>query len=336
MSTRVGVAGATGALGQEIISVLDRVQWRPETLLAYARASTSITHVDYGDERVPVDVTSEIDPEGDELDLLFTALPSEPARLAIDRAEQAGAFVVDLSGARAADAPLIVPWINPERLADDALVWQIPQASATLVASLLGPLARAGIRGPATIQLLVPASVSGRAAIEELSQQVLALFNSAPPPRKVFPTGLAFDLIPAWGNPTEEGPTVHEQRTVEQVGLLLGALEMGPIEVMAVQVPIFSGLSASVTLHPTTRVPAELASRILSDGGVVVSESAAAAQWPRPRKVEGAPFAHVARIRTTDNGALQLWATMDNLRTTAMAAAATAQALFRRRSASDG
>ncbi|MEO0601043.1 MAG: hypothetical protein AAF211_06380, partial [Myxococcota bacterium] len=215
--TRIGVAGATGAVGQEIIAVLDRVKWRPEKLLAYARASTSKTHVDYGDEHVPVDVTSELDVESDELDLLFTALPADAAVPAIDQAEDEGVFVVDVSGARGADAPLIVPWVNPEALEDNAIVWQIPMAPTTLVASILGPLARAGVRGPVTVQLMVPASSSGRAAIEELSQQVLALFNSSPPPRKVFPTGLAFDVLPAWGVPTDDGRTTLERAVTDQL-----------------------------------------------------------------------------------------------------------------------
>jgi len=328
--TRIGVVGATGALGQEIIAVLDRVQWRPDTLLAYARASTAITHVEYGDDRIPVDVTDELDPEAEDLDLVFTALPRDVAGPVIGRLEHAGIPVVDPSGARP-DDPLVVPWVNPEALAGDALVWQIPLAPATLVASVLGPLARAGVRGAASAQVLLPASVSGRGAIEELSQQVLALFNSSPPPRRVFPQGLAFDVLPGWGEPTDDGRTDLEQLAAEQVSRLLAPLDPGDVELTAVQVPVFSGISAIVTVDVTKRVPVDLVERILADGGVVLPEVPNPTEWPRPRKVEGKPFAHVARVRTTADGALQLFCAMDNLRTTAMAAAATAQALFKRR-----
>lgn len=335
MSKRVGIAGATGAIGQELVRVLDRVSWRPDEIRAYARATTTITHVDYGDERVPVDVVAELDPEADELDLLFTALPGEAAAPAIEEAVRAGIPVIDLSGARGTDATTVVPWVNPEALADDALVWQIPSAAATLVASVLGPLARAGVRGPAFVQLLVPASASGREGIEELSQQVLALFNSTPPSRKVFSTGLAFDVIPAWGEPTPDGATTQEQATLEDVRRLLAAVDPGTVEVSAVQVPVFSGLSASIVLMPSARTPPDLALRILGDGGVVVPSTPGPAGWPRPRSVEGKPFVHIARLRATESGALHLWAAMDNLRTPAMAAAATAQALFKRAEAAD-
>ncbi len=333
--TRVGVAGATGAVGKELVAVLDRVQWRPERLLAYARASTSTTHVDYGEERVPVDVTSELDVESDELDLLFVALPADAAAPVVDHAEHAGIFVVDVSGARGSEAPRVVPWINPEALADDALVWQIPVAPATLVASVLGPLARAGIRGPASVQLMVPASSTGRAGIEELSQQVVALLNSAPPPRKIFPTGLAFDVLPGWGAVTEDGRTTMEVEVAEQVGHLLAPLDPGEVEVSAVQVPVFSGLSATITLQPGINAPTELVERILRDGGVKLPDPPNPTGWPRPRKVEGRPFAHVGRLRTTPSGGLQLFCAMDNLRTTAVAAAATAQALLRRAGTTD-
>jgi aspartate-semialdehyde dehydrogenase len=329
---RMVVAGATGALGGEIIKVLDQVSWRPEHLAALARASTSTTHVEYGEERVPVDDLSEDTIEG--ADAVFLALPAGPARAIGETASRRGLLTIDCSGAFAEEpsVPLVVPWINPEALsmaAQDASmsIVALPDPTATLIASLLGPLRRAGIDGLVQATALVPASREGKAGIEELSRQVVTLFNQGNPPRKVFPHGLAFDLIPAVTSPAETGWTAQEEQISAQIARL--APSPMPHDVTVVQVPVFSGLSVQLSLQLQRPPMIELVLRILAEGGVRVPEAAGVRYLPRPRRVEGHPFAHVGRVRMGRDGrTLHLWASMDNLRTTATAAVAAAAALL--------
>jgi len=325
---RVGVLGATGAVGGEIVKVLDQVGWRPSSLVALARSSTATTHVEYGAERVPVDDWKDEALEG--LDLLFVAVPREAGRAAGELALRAGIQIVDCSGAFAldADVPLVVPWINPERLSDVTRgVVAIPDASAVLVASVLGPLHRAGVECEADATLLVPASREGRAGIDELSRQVVALFNSGTQPRKVFPRGLAFDLLPTVGAVGEDGWTDAERRVVAEIERVVGPV---PVEVTLVGVPVFSGLSGQITLRPDRPVMPDLVSRLLEDGGVRVPDEAGVRGLPRPRKVEGRPFAHAGRIRAGRDGrTVHVWLSMDNLRTAATVAVASAAVILR-------
>jgi len=320
---RVGVLGATGAVGGEIVKVLDQVGWRPTSLVALARSSTATIHVEYGAERVPVDDWKDEALEG--LDLLFVAVPREAGRAAGEAALRAGVQMIDCSGAFAldADVPLAVPWINPESLSEAPRgIVAVPDPSAVLVASVLGPLRRAGIDGAAEATLLVPASREGRAGIDELSRQVVALFNSGTPPRKVFPRGLAFDLLPTVGAVGEDGWTDAEHRVVAEVERIVGP---GPLEVTLVGVPVFSGLSGGVVLRPDRPVMPDLVARLLEDGGVRVPIEMGVRGLPRPRKVEGTPFAHAGRIRVAHDGrTLHVWLSMDNLRTAATAAVASA------------
>ncbi|HHO49938.1 MAG TPA: hypothetical protein ENK18_03480 [Deltaproteobacteria bacterium] len=331
MSTdlRVGVAGATGALGAEVIRVLDRATWRPEVLVALARASTATSHVEYGGERVPVDDVA--DEALDGLDALIVALPMPAARGVGEAAVAAGVPVIDCSGSLASDpgVPLVVPWLNPEALLriSHAAV-SVPGPEALLLASALAPLARAGIAGAVDAVVLAPASVQGRAGIDELSRQVIALFNSAAPPRKIFEHGLAFDLLPAPCSPDAGGGTEREARVVEQLGRL--GIAGGPVEVTWVGVPVFSGISASLTLRIPSPPDLALVQKILEGGGVVLPEAPGLRYLPRPRRVEGKAFAHVGRVRHGADGAsLRLWLSMDNLRTTATAAVAAAAVLLR-------
>jgi len=328
----VGVVGATGAVGREVLSVLDRVRWRPDQVTVAASPGTTVHAVEYGDETLPVEDVRDLDTGL--LDAVILAAPVGPSRDVGERALEDGVVIIDVAGAFRGepDVPTVVPWINPEALAHGSVrdVVALPGAPALLLASVLGPLARAGLLGHAQATVLVPASAQGRPGIEELSKQVTALFNAGTPPRRIFPHGLAFDLMPALSEPAEDGWTAEETDTVAQVQALLGGAV--PLAATLVGVPVFSGISAELVLHPTRQVPVELLTRILGDGGLGLPDQPGVRYLPRPRRVEGQPFAQVGRIRSRDEGrVLHLWLSMDNLRATATAAVGLTGAALRDR-----
>jgi len=325
---RVGVAGATGALGKEIVALLDTAKWRPETVVPLASASTTVPFVDYGGERVAVDNLA--GEALDNLDALILAVPSEVAVEAAARAAEEGTLVVDCAGAFLEDpeVPTCLPWVNPQALSEPLRgIISIPSSPATLLASALGPLTRAGLEGPFNATVLLSASHWGRAGIDELSRQVVALFNAGTPPRKVFENGLAFDLLPQLGALDDGGWTADELRVVAELRQIIGV--QTELDVTLVAAPVFSGVSASCEIRPGRHVPVELARQILSDGGVRIGEDDSARACPRPRRVEGQPFTHAGRIRLDGSGNLHLWLSMDNLRATAAVAVSACGVLVR-------
>lgn len=330
MGLTIGVAGATGALGKELVTVLDEAPWRPDKVVPLASRSTAVSFVDYGGEQVAVD---ELEHQAmEDLDALILAVPSAIGREAGERAVQAGIPVIDCSGAFAGDAgvPLVIPWVNPEALVELPLegVVAIPSPEVILLASVLGPLRRAGVRGAAEATVLLPASVWGRAAIEELSAQVIALFNAGTPPRKVFEHGLAFDLLPLVQSANEDGWTQRELDAAADLGRITGADRRA--RVTLVGVPVFSGISATLRVHTDQSLDLALLRRVLSDGGVKMHEGGLRTV-PRPRRVDGQAFAHAGRLREDPFGeGFHLWATMDNLRGASTVAVATAGALLKR------
>ena len=332
----VGVVGATGAIGREVLGVLDRVRWRPEQVSVSASPGTTVHAVEYGEESVPVEDIRDLDTGL--LDAVILAAPEGPSRDVGERALEDGVVIVDVSGAFRGepDVPTVVPWINPEALAHGSVrdVVALPGAPALLLASVLGPLARAGVLGDVQATVLVPASARGRGGIEELSKQVIALFNAGAPPRRIFPHGLAFDLLPALSEPDEDGWTTEEHETVAQVQALLGAAV--PLSATLVGVPVFSGISAELVIRPSRRVLPDLLARILGDAGVGLPDQAGSRYLPRPRRVEGQPFAQVGRIRSRDEGAvIHIWVSMDNLRAIATAAVGLTGAALRDRIRAD-
>jgi len=331
MSLKIGLAGATGALGKEILAVLDEAPWRPDRVVALASPSSSVPFVDYGEEQLPVD---DLEMEAlEDLAALILAVPPAVARVAGERAVAAGVPVIDCSGVFAEDpgVPLVIPWVNPEALEElpSQGVVAIPSPTATLLASVLGVLRRAGVRGEVDATVFLPASVFGRDGMEELSAQVIALFNQRTPPRRVFDHGLAFDLVPQVGAVDDEGWSEVEVRAEHELRRLIGLVE--PAAITIVGVPLFSGISASVHVRTAQVVDSGLVARILRDGGAVLPRSSGARYLPRPRRVNAEPFVHVGRVRRDRSGkGLHLWVSLDNLRGSAAIAVATAGVLLKR------
>ena len=113
----VGVVGATGAIGREVLSVLDRVSWRPDEVSAAASPGTSVHAVDYGDQNLTVEDARDLDTGL--LDAVILAAPVGASRDVGERALEDGVVIVDVAGAfrDEPDVPTVVPWINPEALA---------------------------------------------------------------------------------------------------------------------------------------------------------------------------------------------------------------------------
>jgi aspartate-semialdehyde dehydrogenase len=327
-SFSVGVIGATGSLGKEVLGVLNSVKWRPDHVVAMASSATSTPFVSYGDTELPVeDVNVE---NFDHLDAVIMAVPPKIAKEIGDAAVRDAARVVDCSGAlhESMGAPLVIPWVNPEALQESALgVISLPSAPGILLASVLGPLCRAGLTGLVNATVMVSASDKGRGGIEELSRQVAALFNSATPPRRVFESGLAFDLLPQWGSPGESGWTDREQQVVQEVTSIVPWT--GEVCATMMGVPIFSGIGMDLAIHNLRGVEIEKVASILEAGGVRVISSQSVRELPRPRRIEGEPFVHVGRLRWNPSGtSLHLYGGMDNLRVTACTAVACCGALL--------
>lgn len=323
----LGLAGASGALGGEIVAALGDAPWKPARLVPFARASSTTSFVRLGEEEIAVDDLAHADLA--DLDVLIVATPADVARPLIAAALDAGVSVVDCTSTHVADlqVPLVVPWLDPTALdaprSRDVLA--IPSAPGLVVGSVLAALAREGLagrgggRGRARATVMLPASSFGRDAIEELSQQVVAMFNSNVPPRKIFPQGLAFDVEPVVGAEAPSGWTDVELRAATEIARLSGWM----CDVDVVGVPVFSGLGVTLQVEAGEDWDAERLASALAVQGLEVR--AGARRVPRPRRMAGSVLPSVGRVRVAPSGSgLHLWLSADNLRVVASAAVAAA------------
>ncbi len=317
----VAVVGATGALGAELLDVLEERSFPITRLVPIATDRSLGREVEYAGEVYAVETEVE-SLEG--LDLVFLCAPPEAsleyARLALE----ARVPCIDSSGALAAQpdvALLVVDHLDPETEIDQPLVAS-PTAPALVWSLVLAPLQQAAGLRRVVGTSVESASVAGRSGMEVLSGQSIALFNQQELPDEDEP--VAFDCLPGIGDFTPEGDTLHERGLADALARILGAPL--PLAHTAVRVPTFSGDGVSLVVQTERPLTAEDACALLAKApGVVLWRDAAG---PSTRTAAGRDEVLVGRVRSDASveAGLQLWVSADGLRIAASNAARLAEA----------
>ncbi|MFT4978918.1 MAG: aspartate-semialdehyde dehydrogenase, partial [Myxococcota bacterium] len=279
--------------------------------------TTTESHMEVGGKRVPVHPIAEDLSESallEGVDLVFFATPGSVTRQHAPQVAETGLATIDIGGALAGQATLSVPAVDTESLEDfmETRLISSPSGPSVILSQVLGPLVRMGAtscRGTA----LLSAGLVGRAGVEELSQQVIALFSGGEPPRTIFPTGLAFDLNAQVG-PLSEGWTIVEQRLALETGTIV---HLSPLQIAmtAVMVPLFAGVGLSLYIE-MDQVDLEGVAHFLGESSALRLGDPV----PGPRRLAGRPQVHVGRLRVDPRQqGIHLFASADNLRAGATA-----------------
>lgn len=321
---RVAVVGATGALGTEILAVLDESRLPIDAIVPIATERSIGTDVEFGAAAMPIETTLDALRGAD---LAFLCAPADASLEAARRCLHAKVPAIDCSGALALaqEVPLVAV-LHAAGTVLDAPVLAIPPGASLAAARILAPLAPViGIvRVVAT--LLESASGAGQLGVQALSEETIALLSQSDPPDP--PTlghPVAFDVLPWVGEIDDDGETAAERRFAAVVTRVLGGV---PVAVTAVRTPVFCGEGLSLAIE--TAAPVSVAAAIEALSKVEGVEIGAPA--PTTRAAAGGDGAHVGRIRrdpTRENGLL-LWIAADGLRLTAAHAVRVAEARFGR------
>jgi aspartate-semialdehyde dehydrogenase len=314
---RIGVAGATGAVGREIVTLLNQTELPVGAVVPMASPACRTHTVEVGGGNVRVE---NLLPElVATCDLVFFAVPPQVAAEPIRAAMDEGVAIVDLTGTLgpADQVPLVVPAVNRLDLAGfyEHQAVASPRPDVVGLAHLLGPLrAQAGdlrCRG----MVMHSAALRGRAGVEELSNQVVSLFNSRTPQRTTFVHGLAFDLEPMVGALGATGWSDHELRIAGQASTLL-RLAPDRLVVAAMIGPWFNGVTFSLQIETDSGLDAaQVAAIYEATPSVALCAGGAPGDLPRPRGVDGSTLMQVGRLRDDPSGgSVHLWAVADELR----------------------
>lgn len=314
----VAVVGATGAVGQTMLAILEQRQFPIETLSVLASERSAGEAIEFAGKKITVQDLATFNPAGVDF-ALFSAGGGISKQYAPVFAA-AGAIVIDNSSAFRMDddVPLVVSEVNPEALNSIPRgIVANPNCSTMQMLVAIAPIHRAV--GISRINVATYQSVSGagRSALEELGRQTANIlsFQDANPQR--FPVQIAFNLIPHIDEFLDNGYTKEEMKLVWETQKILGdaSIKVNPT---AVRVPVFYGHSEAVHLETKTKISAVDARKLLETApGVEVVDVRESGGYPTPvTHASGHDAVYVGRIRedvSCENG-LNLWVVSDNIR----------------------
>ena len=314
----VAVVGATGAVGETMLSILAERQFPVGELVALASERSAGGEVDFGGRKVPVRDLATFDPTGVDI-ALFSAGGSVSKEYG-PKFAAAGAVVIDNSSAFRYDddVPLVVSEVNPEAAKQRPRgIIANPNCSTMQMLVALAPIHRE--YGIERINVATYQSVSGagRSALEELGRQTGALLNFQDADPQRFPVQIAFNLIPHIDDFQDNGYTKEEMKLVWETRKILGddSIQVNPT---AVRVPVFFGHSEAVNVETKKKITVQAARELLERSpGVEVVDDHKAGGYPTPvTHASGNDAVYVGRIREdfSHPRGLNLWIVSDNIR----------------------
>jgi aspartate-semialdehyde dehydrogenase len=317
---RVGVVGATGAVGATILEVLAERGFPATEVIPFSSERSAETKLSYGGREVECRPLSAESIGG--IELVLSSAGGTISEEWAPRFVEAGAVVVDNTSfwRMHEDVPLVVAEVNPKALDGHRGIVANPNCSAMQMLVALGPLHRAVGLERIVVSTYQPVSGTGRRAMQELEAQTDALLHgSEVPPAEVYPHRIAFNILPQVE--TFKGGddyTTEERKMMAETRKILGAGEdeLG-ISATCVRVPVLKGESESVNVQTREPLsPEECRRQLAAAPGVVVVDAPGDGVYPLATEAAGRDVVLVGRIRRdpSHDRALNMWIVGDNLR----------------------
>ena len=322
-SYNIAIVGSTGAVGQELLRVLERRNFPVANLRPISSARSAGKSVRFRDELVPVQQLGK-DPF-EKIDVAFFSAGGEISRKYVPIACQSDAIVIDNSSAFRMDAhvPLVIPEINADDVRRHRGLIANPNCTTAITLMALFPLHRAfGVRRifAASYQAV---SGSGTRAIDELTEQTKR--GAADPellsgpgstiPATIYPHPIAFNLLPHVDSFLETGYTKEEMKMQNEARKIMHLPEFCA-SVTCVRVPVYRAHSVAVSAEFEKAVSLEQAREVLAKApGLELVDEPQNNRYPMPLGVTGKDNCQVGRVRLDcafENG-LSFWVSGDQL-----------------------
>jgi aspartate-semialdehyde dehydrogenase len=316
---RVGVAGATGAVGSTILEVLAERKFPVAELVPLASARSAGSKVKFAGTDVEVRELTQDSFQG--LDLILSSAGGKVSSEWAPRWIEAGAVVVDNTSfwRMHDDVPLVVAGVNDEAVADHNGLVANPNCTTMQMMVALKPILDAAGIERLIVSTYQSVSGTGRKAIEELraeSQAVLDGDKISPP--QVYPHQVAFNVLPQVENFKDgDDYTTEERKVMAESRKILGLTDDVGISATCARVPVVTGHSESVNVQTHSDLSPEECRELLSEfPGLIVLDDPGAGIYPLPIAAAGRDEVLVGRIRRdpSHERCLNLWVVGDNLR----------------------
>ncbi|MDM8569884.1 aspartate-semialdehyde dehydrogenase [Thiotrichales bacterium HSG1] len=315
----VAVVGATGAVGETMLSILEERNFPINNLYPLASERSAGKKIQFGGKSVTVENLEQFDFSKAQIGLFSPG--ASVSKIYAPKAGEAGCIVVDNTSQfrRDADIPLVIPEVNAHAIANykPRNIIANPNCSTIQMLVALKPIYDAvGIErvNVATYQAV---SGTGKNAIEELATQTAALLNAKPIVSKVYPKQIAFNVLPQIDVFMDNGYTKEEMKMVWETKKILDD-ESILVNPTTVRVPVFYGHSEAVHIETREKITVESAKDLLQNfpGIVVIDEHKDAGYPTAVPDASGKDPVFVGRIREdiSHPRGLNLWVVADNIR----------------------
>ena len=312
----VAVLGATGAVGQEMIKILQERNFPVGKLLPLASARSAGKTLKFRGEDVTILEARDEAFAG--VDIVLGAAENDIAKRFAPAIVKAGAVFVDNSSAFRLDpnVPLIVPEINPGDVKDHHGIISNPNCSTIITVTAVNALNSIAPIRAMTASTYQAVSGAGAGGPIELMNEVEAIREGKTYEPKVFSHQIAYNLIPQIGGEQFEGYTSEEMKMQNEGRKIMHLPEL-KVSCTCVRVPVVRSHSISVSLHFDNKITVAEAREVLKRApGVKLVDDLAKKEYPMPLDTSNQDIVFVGRIRPdlTDDNGLCLWCCGDQVR----------------------
>lgn len=313
---KLAIVGATGAVGQEMLQIMEQRKLKIKELLCLADPREAGSKVNFAGEKLTVQAAS--NDAFKWADVAMFAVGTDISKQLIPEAVANDCVAIDNSYAFRLDdnVPLVVPEVNPEDVDWHKGIIANPNCSTIIMVVAINPIHQAAGLKRVVVSTYQAVSGAGKAGLDELDQHVKAHINGSEPVLEVFQHPIAFNLIPHIDVFVEEDYTREEMKMVWETRKIMHAPEL-KIAATAVRVPVYRSHSESINLETQEPLSVARAREILSQApGIVVQDDPHNNQYPMPLFTSNRDEVFVGRIRrdiSTDNG-LAIWVAADQIR----------------------
>ena len=313
----VAVVGATGVVGQEMIRILEQRNFPVDKIKLLASERSAGQLLKYKNKEEKVHLLSDETFEG--IDVGLFSPGASVSAIYAPRAGKAGCVVIDNTSQfrMDPDVPLIVPEVNPKAIAGykKKNIIANPNCSTIQMVVALKPIHDAVRIRRIVVSTYQAVSGAGREAMDELSNQVLAIYGQKEIEKKVFSHQIAFNCIPQIDVFLDNGYTKEEMKMVNETQKIMDDNSIN-VTATTVRVPVFNSHSEAVNIETEKKITAKEVKKLLSKApGIKVMDDTKKLEYPMPIDASERDEVFVGRIREDESipNGINMWIVSDNL-----------------------
>lgn len=318
MGCKLAIAGVTGAVGQEFLSILEQRDFPFDSLKMLASSRSAGKTIKFKNKQYTVEELTENSFNGVDI-ALFSAGGARSKEFG-PAAVKAGAIVIDNSSAFRMDpeVPLVIPEINPETIAKNKGIIANPNCSTIIGIVPVWPLHKANPVKRMVVSTYQAASGAGQSAMAELENQTKEILEGKEPTCKAFPYQIAFNVFSHNAPLKPNGYNEEEMKMVNETRKIFNCPEIA-ITCTCIRIPVYRAHCESINLEFTDPITPDEAKDLLSTApGVTVMDDRKNNRFPMPIDASGKDDILVGRIRQDEsipeNRGINIWVAGDQLR----------------------